>query len=542
MTRSLSRSPLVWAVALLATASVADAHFLYIIPPQPGEKTVQVVFGEEAVAGEDNRFLSYLDGIVVTDGRQPLALKEATGALVAEGSDTAVYTTTKTVGVMERGGESFLLEYAAKAGSALGGWSWDRETDLPLDIVPTETEDGRVRLTVTFVGKPAEGAEIVFDSEAVSDDGVTDAEGRFTLPPLEAGLVAIRAKHVVNESGEHDGKAYDSVRHYTTLTFHAASSDEQPVLTQASGLAELPEETTSFGATRLGDTLYTYGGHSGDAHSYSREEQNRTLWSLDLSADNAAWTAAAQGEPLQGNALVAVGDRLVLLGGFTARNAAGEDHDLHSLATVRAYDPAGKSWTDLPPLPEPRSSFDADVVGQMIYVAGGWSMQDPADPVWHTTTWKLDLTEASPSWQPAGELPYAKRAVSLTAHDGALYLLGGMTESDGPTTGVLRLDPRSGGWAEAPQLPGMSMNGFGCEAVSLGGQLYATTYDGGVHRLTGDDWETVGQLEKRRFFHRLVPTGETTALVIGGGDMEVGKYTDLDRLTVPNPTGENVRR
>jgi N-acetylneuraminic acid mutarotase len=94
---------------------------------------------------------------------------------------------------------------------------------------------------------------------------------------------------------------------------------------------------------------------------------------LDLaSGKDGQWQPLAGGPRLQGLALVAYGDRLIRIGGFTAANALGEDHDLRSQTDVASFDPATGQWTSMASLPESRSSLDAAVIGDTVYVVGGW--------------------------------------------------------------------------------------------------------------------------------------------------------------------------
>ena len=50
------------------------------------------------------------------------------------------------------------------------------------------------------------------------EEGKTDEKGRFTCKVTGTDLYSIRAKHVEAKAGEKDGKKYDGVRHYATLT------------------------------------------------------------------------------------------------------------------------------------------------------------------------------------------------------------------------------------------------------------------------------------------------------------------------------------
>lgn len=308
------------------------------------------------------------------------------------------------------------------------------------------------------------------------------------------------------------------------------SENEVPVV--ASKLADLPEELTSFGAAIAGQTLFVYGGHTGSAHSYSRDEQSNRLWSLDLSDDAATWQTASTDDHLQGLALLGWKDRVIRIGGFTAVNAEGEDHNLQSQKRVAMFDPATKSWTDLAPLPEARSSLDAAVLGDRIYVFGGWELAgDSVETTWHKTAYSLNLSDADATWQELATPPFQRRANSVAAYDGKLFVIGGMKAKGGPTTRVDVYDPASNKWSLAPSLPGKGMSGFGSSAFAVGNALYVSTMDGFVHRLTSGDekWTSVAETDPARFFHRMIPW-KGNLLMIGGANMQIGKFTEIEMV------------
>jgi N-acetylneuraminic acid mutarotase len=191
----------------------------------------------------------------------------------------------------------------------------------------------------------------------------------------------------------------------------------------------IPEKVTSFGAAVLDGQLYIYGGHTGGAHAYDKNSQANTLRRLDLGKPK-AWQALAQGPGLQGLALVACNGKLYRVGGFTAKNEKGDDHDLWSQAGVACYDPATNQWTDLSPLPEPRSSFDSAVLDKKIYVIGGWKLAGDEEEHWHKSACVLDLSAATPQWQKIPEPPFQRRALAVAAFDGKIYTVSGWTALD----------------------------------------------------------------------------------------------------------------
>ena len=309
-------------------------------------------------------------------------------------------------------------------------------------------------------------------------EGRTNETGEVRMPMTDEGLFSIRAKYVEPMAGtfEKDGESqeYSEIRHYSTL---AVSAKPVGPAVEFEMLAEMPRKATSFGGAVLNGDLYVYGGHAGTPHAYSWEEQGKTLRRLPLGGQNGEWSELATGPHLQGLAMVADGRRLYRLGGFTAKNDSGDDQDLYSQASAAAFDPESGEWTELPPLPEPRSSHDAAVLDGKLYVAGGWSMQGDADAVWHDTVWRLDTAADSPTWELATKAPFKRRALAVAAHDGKLYVVGGMNEDGGPTPKVGVFDPANGEWSEGPKLIGTSgLTGFGVSAFSVASR----TFDSGT--------------------------------------------------------------
>lgn len=320
-----------------------------------------------------------------------------------------------------------------------------------------------------------------------------------------------------------------------------APKDRPPVVDESAGvrvettsLPELPEDLTSLGAATAGGKVYVYGGHTGDAHSYAAGDQSDRFYRLDLSAgDQAVWESLPGGPALQGLALVAVADDVVRIGGFTAKNAPGQPQDLHSQTSVALFDTDGEVWRDLPSLPAGRSSIDAAVMDQTVYVFGGWTLAgSPDDAVWHDTALAMDLSDPSPQWKTIAPPPFRRRAISAAAFDAKLYVVGGMTSEGEISSRVDCYDPGTDRWSVAAALPGGGMAGFGTASMAADGFLYTNTLDGFVHRLpaSGDAWQTVAKVDPARFFHRIVPGGGGDLLIIGGANMQRGKFTEVERI------------
>ncbi|WP_430453000.1 Kelch repeat-containing protein [Rhodopirellula europaea] len=433
-------------------------------------------------------------------------------------------------------------------------WPSDPRPGAALQTVITSAKNGDIEVQLLRDGKPLPETEVKLFCEDGHEAGTetTNSNGRvsFSSDIIEPGLNSVMAGITdKNAKGELGGEAYSSTADYLTASFRISSDAAQPkkqsesptviadsnVSIEPSGLADLPEELTSFGAAFVDGTIYAYGGHTGSAHSYSTEEQSNRLWALDTTDADAKWETVATGPRLQGLALVAHGDRLIRIGGFTAVNDIGEEHDLRSQPAVASFDPKTKSWTELPSLPEGRSSLDAAVLGDTVFVFGGWSLNgESEDSTWHQTAWSLDLADSDAGWQPVATPPFQRRAISVAAHDGKLFVVGGMRSEGGPTTRVDVYDPSAKTWALGPALPGSGMAGFGSSAFAAGGRLYVTTLDGFVHRLAADEeaWETVAQVEPARFFHRMLPTSDDRLVMLGGANMQEGKFSSIDAIQI----------
>lgn len=284
------------------------------------------------------------------------------------------------------------------------------------------------------------------------------------------------------------------------------------VVTSTAGL--LPRGLTSFGAAATDDALYVLGGYFGEPHAYSREGQSGDLLRLDRHAGT--WSRVGSIEPAQSIALVAHGRRLVRVGGMQATNAAGEDANLRSQDLVAAFDIDTGTWAALPSLPQPRSSHDAVLIGDTLWVVGGWTL-DGGSTTWCDTIAALDLSSGSVSdarWVEHAA-PFSRRALAAATAGGLLVALGGMDSAGKPTGAVDVFDPSTGRWRRGPDFPG---KGFGMAATSEGGAIVATGMDGAVHRFTPgeDQWRSGGTLAYPRFFHRLVPTPNAGVLAVGG--------------------------
>ncbi|XZE20824.1 DUF3386 family protein [Pirellulaceae bacterium SH449] len=282
----------------------------------------------------------------------------------------------------------------------------------------------------------------------------------------------------------------------------------------------LPEPLTSFAATVMGDYLYVFSGHSGGTHGFGKQLLVDHFRRIRFDSPTAEWEELAMHDSAQSAALVHDGRYIYRIAGLSFIDKEDGKSDFQSTDYFTRYDIETDSWTEMPSLPEPRSSLDAAILGREIYVAGGWNLQGPSANTapWHEDLLKFDLDRPELGWQSLPGVGYKTRAISMAAHDGRIYVIGGIQER-GITRKVSVFDPKSQTWSEGPELPPDSRSaGFATSSFATGGKLYVTGSSGVVYRLNdaGDSWEVENRLLYPRNFLRLLPISEDRLIALGG--------------------------
>lgn len=274
---------------------------------------------------------------------------------------------------------------------------------------------------------------------------------------------------------------------------------------------------TSLGAAVASGNLYVYGGHMGTPHDYPADLQSGSLLRLNLAKPD-GWEEVSQGPKRTGLAMVGYKGQLYRVGGFESKSGKGEKWRLYSTKDFSRFDPATGKWTELTPMPRGRSSHDAAVIGDHLYVVGGWEMNGEGDGDWHNTALVCDLSQDKLVWKEIAKQEFFRRALAVAGYQGQVYVLGGMTSDNEVTQAVLIYDPKSDKWSEGPKLPGSGMATFGLSAFGGNDGLFCTVQDGSLLRLSNDgkSWEKITTLKHPRFFHRLVISDDGQILVVAG--------------------------
>lgn len=297
-------------------------------------------------------------------------------------------------------------------------------------------------------------------------------------------------------------------------------------------LPPLPVGVSSLGAAVADNTLFVYGGHCGKTHTYDTSSVLDSFHRLKLDGKS-GWEPLPGGPKLQGVTLTAHRGKVIRVGGMTPFNAPGQPTDIRSTAECAVFDPVVGSWSKLPPLPSPRSSHDAVLIGDTLLVVGGWSSRGSSGHDWHDTVVSLDLSATTLEWKSARQ-PFKRRALTAAAIGGKVYVIGGLTADGGAVRSVDVYDPAAGTWTAGPEFPGSDRVGFSPAAATVNGRLLLNTSAGPVFRLSdnGASWESVGNAARKRMVARMLPVGDRAILVGGAGGGE-----NLRQLEWVRPTG-----
>ena len=238
----------------------------------------------------------------------------------------------------------------------------------------------------------------------------------------------------------------------------------------------LPHGLTSFGAVEHEGVLYVLGGYSGMPHAYSAKDQHGEL----LAYEDGQWSIVSEVPKVQGAALVSHATGLVRVGGMRALNeTVSTESELVSVDTVQRFNASDGTWSDLPALPQGRSSHDAVVIGDTLFVVGGWTLDhQPKAGAWSSDMFTLDLSREGAVWKRRAT-PFSRRALAVASAGGKLFVLGGMDAERRISQSLEVYEPGTDAWTQAANFPGQ---GFGMAAVGRGSTVHARV---GSTALTG---------------------------------------------------------
>lgn len=134
-------------------------------------------------------------------------------------------------------------------------------------------------------------------------------------------------------------------------------------------------------------------------------------------------------------------------------------------AQVDFYDPGADRWSPGPRLPVPLHHAAAGVLGDRLYVVGGYTGMAGG---WRPVADVHSLGPGETQWRPEPPLAGPRGALAVASLGSALVAVGGVGNGPEVVTEVLR--PGSSAWERGPDLPNPSEH---LAATGAGGRAYA---------------------------------------------------------------------
>lgn len=199
----------------LALAVPAQAHFLWVVVGDQAPKAQLVLAenpGEETVAD----LIPKIAAKAWDAAGQSVTFQKQEKTWVADAP--AAVAAKQSWGLMDHGGKPFMIEYYAKGGATPE--ATEVSLKLPYELFARQ-EGGEVVAWLTQDGMPVAETPVNLHQPGggKSVELKTDAKGEVRFKPEFGGHYGLRARFIEARGGESAGKAYEEVRHYTTLAF-----------------------------------------------------------------------------------------------------------------------------------------------------------------------------------------------------------------------------------------------------------------------------------------------------------------------------------
>ena len=299
-----------------------------------------------------------------------------------------------------------------------------------------------------------------------------------------------------------------------------------------------PSKRTEVAAASLGGKIYVVGGFAEPSLGNLKDYAITPLVEeYDPTADR--WTTKAPlPVGLHHVGIGVIGDRLYVVGGFSQSLFSV----WHPVATVYAYDPAADAWTERHPMANSRGALAVAAINGKLLAAGGYD----------GTANSATVEEYDPqmnAWRTRAPLPTPRDHLALAAARGKVYAIGGRLNRDyGRNLSVTEVyDLAADRWTTAADLPtarsGVTSSVINDVIYVLGGESPGGTFAANeAYAASENRWHVMAAMPTAR--HGLgsaVVDGRLYA--IGGGSKPGGSFSGANEMFTP-PTaagGERAR-
>lgn len=265
-------------------------------------------------------------------------------------------------------------------------------------------------------------------------------------------------------------------------------------------VAPMPTPRGHLGAVALGGAIYAIGGVPRGGTSslgFDRYDPATDGWTsliaLPVGTDHAAAAAA--------------GSSIFVFGGTFEQPSPRSYRIDVPPGGAQSAQFAAMRWRAIAPLPEPRSAGGAAVVGDRIFVVGGF------DATRHELRTAYRYDPAADAWRSIADLPTPRQHLAVTDFQGLVCALGGYVGNAAtivPLTTVECYDPATDRWSARPPLPKPASD---FAAVSFQNGIWTVGDD--VQVFDGTRWWIGPPLATPRYGVAAAVTG-ATLYAIGG--------------------------
>ncbi|MCK4921017.1 MAG: Ig-like domain-containing protein, partial [Bacteroidales bacterium] len=161
----------------------------------------------------------------------------------------------------------------------------------------------------------------------------------------------------------------------------------------------------------------------------------------------------------------------------------GQDYNMATISSARAYNTITNEWSDLATMPEDLSWGPAEVVNGKIYLMGGWRN---INGDWITTNSTVEYDPNGDSWQEKSACPDSMGSMASCVLNDTIYILGGSKDYD-PTdqNKALYYVPGMDSWGSLPDMIFERPIGLSTEIVDNKIYVIGGTYESGWNNPTG---------------------------------------------------------
>ncbi|MDG1357315.1 MAG: malectin domain-containing carbohydrate-binding protein [Akkermansiaceae bacterium] len=204
--------------------------------------------------------------------------------------------------------------------------------------------------------------------------------------------------------------------------------------------APLPEEMHHFQTVELDGLIYIVGAWTG---SYPYENNLNNIYIYNPISDT--WSTCSSlpsGRNRGSTGAIAYNGKIYVVAG----NNGGHNTDASAVKWFDEYDPATGTWTQLPDAPRGRDHFQAAIVNDKMYVAGGRDSSAP--DFFGASIGQVDVFDfSSNTWSTlTNDIPTKRSGTIAAAYNGEILIIGGETKQASAHNEVEALNPQDNSW------------------------------------------------------------------------------------------------